>query len=169
MMDAMSVFAVILTATLLPCPDCGGAVSRRAVMCPKCGCPGEAIAESAQRAEGPVRKEPDTFLRANFGDRIEAAHPVLMDGAHYAVMDFEKVVGLQTLELMFASTNAPVAYGKPQLARSVPILRLPIEETNLVFTTEIDTNVWDTIQPRDLKDRAKMMERLNLYKKETVK
>ena len=138
-------------------------------MCPKCGCPGKAIAETSQREEEPVWKEQDTFLRADFGDRIEVARPVVMDGAHYAVMDFEKVVGLQTLELMFASTNAPVTYGKPQLARSVPILRLPIEETNLVFTTEIDTNVWDTIQPRDMKDRVKMTERLNSYKKETAK
>lgn len=31
-MDAMSVFAVILEATLSPCPDCGGEVSRRVVM-----------------------------------------------------------------------------------------------------------------------------------------
>lgn len=138
-------------------------------MCPKCGCPGEAIAESARRDEEPVPKEPDKFLRADFGDRIEVARPVVMDGAHYAVMDFDKVIGLQTLVLMFASTNTPVAYGKPQLARNVPVLRFPIEETNLVFTTEIDTNVWDAIQPRDLKDRAKMTERLNSYKKETVK
>lgn len=52
--------------SLIPCPDCGTEVSRWAVMCPKCGCPGEAIAESARRDEDPVQKDPDKFLRAAF-------------------------------------------------------------------------------------------------------
>ena len=34
-------------APLVACPDCGGKVSVRAVFCPHCGAPGEAIAEVA--------------------------------------------------------------------------------------------------------------------------
>ena len=35
-------------AQLIPCPDCGGDVSRRALMCPNCGLKGEVIAEAAK-------------------------------------------------------------------------------------------------------------------------
>lgn len=138
-------------------------------MCPGCGCRGEVIAEESAKAKHEKDVEPDKFIRADFGDRIEIARPVIMDGAHYAVIDFEKVVGVSTLELMFASTNAPIAYGKPQLAKAVPVMRFPITETNFVFTTEIDTNVWTTIQPRDLRNREKMSARLEAYRKETEK
>ena len=116
----------------------------------------------------PKVKEPDKFLRADFGNRVEVARPVIMDGNRFAVIDFEKVVGLNTLILMFATTNTTVSYGKPQLAKAVPVMRFPIAETNLIFTTEIDTNVWETIQPRDLRDREKMLERLNSYKKGVI-
>ncbi len=151
---------------LMNCPDCGKMVSRRALMCPACGCKGTVIEQAAAAlAKKPKPKEPDRFLWADFGNRREIARPVIMDGRRYAVIDFEKVVGLQTLILTFASTNAPVAYEKPQLARAVPLLRFPISETNLLFTTTIDTNTWETIQPRDLRDRAKMLERLNAYGK----
>lgn len=161
--------SVLLAVGLIACPDCGREVSPRALMCPGCGCRGEVIAEEAAKREQAEVVEPDKFIRADFGDRIEIARPVIMDGAHYAVIDFEKVVGLDTLVLLFASTNAPVAYGKPQLAKSVPVMRFPITETNFVFTTEIDTNVWMTIQPRDLRNREKMSARLEDYRKETVK
>lgn len=155
---------------LMACPDCGRQVSRRALMCPACGCKGAVIeAVAKELALKPKPKEPDRFLRANFGDRIEVAKPVMMDGQRYAVLDFKKVVGLNTLTFMFASTNTTVAYGKPQLAKAVPVLRFPIDETNLVFTTEIDTNVWETIQPRDLRNREKMTQRLEAYTKGVIK
>ena len=35
-------------AQLIPCPDCGRDVSRRALMCPNCGLNGEVIAEVAK-------------------------------------------------------------------------------------------------------------------------
>ena len=104
---------------LIDCPDCGKQVSRRALMCPACGCKGVVIEETAKELTlKPRPKVPDKCLRANFCDRIEVAKPVVMDGRRYAVLDFEKVIGLNTLVFMFASTNTTVAYGKPQLAGS---------------------------------------------------
>ncbi len=48
-------------APLVACPDCGGRVSARAVFCPHCGAPGEAIAEVGARGvvgrRGGVRGE----------------------------------------------------------------------------------------------------------------
>jgi len=35
---------------LMPCPDCGKQVSRRALMCPACGCGGEVIAAETPTA-----------------------------------------------------------------------------------------------------------------------
>lgn len=161
--------ASVEAGNIMSCPDCGGRVSKRALMCPSCGCRGEVIEKAAKEAEKKLKvKEPDKFLRADFGNRVEIAHPVIMDGARYAVIDFEKVVGLNTLILMFATTNTTVSYGKPQLAKAVPVMRFPITETNLIFTTESDTNVWETIQPRDLRNREKMLEKLSAYKKGVI-
>ena len=39
---------IALCAGLIPCPDCGRDVSRRALMCPNCGLKGEVIAEIAK-------------------------------------------------------------------------------------------------------------------------
>ena len=41
-------------AQLIPCPDCGGDVSRRALMCPNCGLKGEMIAEPAKAGDAVV-------------------------------------------------------------------------------------------------------------------
>ena len=46
--------------SLMPCPDCEAKVSRRALMCPSCGCRGEAIEEAARAlAEAEKPKKPD--------------------------------------------------------------------------------------------------------------
>ena len=42
-------------AKLTQCPDCSGKVSKRAVMCPHCGCPGEAIWKAVRIAEEAAR------------------------------------------------------------------------------------------------------------------
>ena len=55
--------------SLMPCPDCGKMVSRRALMCPNCGCKGEVIAEDAAREPPP----PDDAILADFGDRTARA------------------------------------------------------------------------------------------------
>ena len=56
----------------------------------------------------------------------------MKDGA-FAVLPASALDGLETLELFFASTNAPVAYGTPSVAQGAPLVRLPITETNLTF------------------------------------
>ena len=50
----MSYSGMVRGGNLVVCPDCGNDVSRRALMCPKCGCAGDAI-----RAEG-KQKERNT-------------------------------------------------------------------------------------------------------------
>lgn len=125
-----------VAAPLIDCPDCGGSVSSRAVMCPHCGAPAEAIAEAvaaleAKKEEAP--KEPDNVLVAKINSRECYALPVAMKDGAFAVLPADALVGLETLELFFASTNLPVAYGTPSVAQGAPLVRLPISETNLTF------------------------------------
>ena len=129
--------APLLAAPLAECPDCGGAVSPRAVMCPHCGAPGEAIAEAvAARAaaeEAEETKEPDGVLVAKVNGRECYALPVAMKDGAFAVLPADALEGLETLELFFASTNLPVAYGTPSVAQGAPLVRFPLSETNLAF------------------------------------
>lgn len=46
---AATVLALADESRLMPCPDCGKAVSKRALMCPGCGLKGEIIAEEAAK------------------------------------------------------------------------------------------------------------------------
>ena len=134
---ALTILPALLAAVpLVDCPDCGGRVSSRAVMCPHCGAPAEAIAEAvaALEAEKEVpQKTPDNVLVAKVNGRECYALPVAMKDGAFAVLPASALDGLETLELFFASTNAPVAYGTPSVAQGAPLVRLPITETNLTF------------------------------------
>ena len=134
---ALTILPALLAAVpLVDCPDCGGRVSSRAVMCPHCGAPAEAIAEAvaALEAEKEVpQKTPDNVLVAKVNGRECYALPVAMKDGAFAVLPASALDGLETLELFFASTNAPVAYGTPSVAQGAPFVRLPITETNLTF------------------------------------
>ena len=128
--------APLMAAPLVECPDCGGAVSSRAVMCPHCGAPAEAIAEAVAalaEKEEEAPKAPDDVLVAKVNGRACYALPVAMKDGSFAVLPASALAGLETLELFFASTNAPVAYGTPSVAQGAPLVRLPLAETNLSF------------------------------------
>ena len=57
---ALCALADAASLSLMPCPDCEAKVSRRALMCPSCGCRGEAIEEAARAlAEAEKPKKPD--------------------------------------------------------------------------------------------------------------
>ena len=159
----LAVTALADESRLMPCPDCGREVSKRALMCPNCGCKGEVIAEEAARlAKAEEPPPPDDAILADFGDRKERATPVMFGEKPYAVMPLEKLVGLKTLTFSFASTNAPINYASIELADQKPIVRFGITETNLLFKAEADiapTQTWTRIPPMKLKrDAAKILE-----------
>jgi len=148
---------------LMPCPDCGKIVSKRALMCPGCGLKGEIIAEEAAKlAKAEEPPPPDDKIVADFGDRKDEAMPVMFGEKPYAVMPLEKLVGLKTLTLSLASTNTPINYASIELASPMPIVRFGITETNLLFKAEADvapTQTWTRIPPMKLKkDAAKILE-----------
>lgn len=130
--------AALALMALIACPDCGREVSRRAVSCPGCGCPGAAIAERAKELE--KRKEPDAYAIAHGGAEEFRALPVMMDGAGYLVMPLEHTFGMETLNFTMASKGGTLEYGAPEVALEVPLVRFRIGETNFVFAAA-DTNV----------------------------
>ncbi len=158
---------------LMPCPDCGHEVSKRAWMCPNCGLKGEIIAQAAKELETkPKPKVPDSWVRADFGGEVCRALPVTMADGKFVVLPLEKTFGLETLLFTYASTNTAIAYGVPEVALDQPLIRFPITATNLLFATA-ETNIcselvpaavklgdavgWQTVQPRALKNHGKIL------------
>lgn len=166
--------ASVEAGNLMTCPDCGGRVSKRALMCPSCGCKGEVIEMAAkEEAAKPKPKVPDKIVRANFGSSACDALPVVMDNKRYIVLPLEKVFDIETLEFGFVSTNQTIGYDVPEVAVNQPLIRFPIAETNLLFATT-ETNVcsslaeppavriadaaaWEAVQPKALKNHGKIL------------
>ena len=155
-------------ASLMPCPDCGREVSKRALMCPNCGLKGEIIVvEAARLAKAEEPPPPDDAILADFGDRKERATPVMFGEKPYAVLPLEKLVGLKTMTFSFVSTNAPINYASIEVAGTMPLVRFGISETNLLFKAEADVapnQEWQKILPMRLKRDAEKM-----LKERTVK
>ena len=157
----LAVAALADESRLIPCPDCGREVSKRALMCPNCGCKGEVIAEEAARlAKAEEPPPPDDAILADFGGRKERATPVMFGEKPYAVLPLEKLVGLKTMTLSFVSTNAPINYASIEVANAVPLVRFGISETNLLVKAEADVapnQEWQKISPMRLKRDAEKM------------
>lgn len=140
-LTVLLVFAVaapLAAAPLVACPDCGSDVSSRAVFCPHCGAPGEAIAEaaaaaaqpddSADEAEVPAEPvpPPDAFLLARVNGRDTRALPVAFPDGPFALLPSSALDGLETLEFFFPSTSLPAAYGAPALSPGNLLVRFPL-------------------------------------------
>ena len=168
-------YSIATAATaLIPCPDCGQSVSRRAFMCPRCGCRGEVIEAAAKLLDSkPKPRIPDSVVRADFGRDVCDALPVKMSDGLFVVLPLEKVLNIETLVFSFVSTNATISYSIPEVAVDQPIIRFPITETNLLFaadTTNICSTLatpprvnvsevkdWQTIQPKALKNHGRIL------------
>ena len=113
---------------LVPCPDCGRDVSRRALMCPNCGLRGEVIAEYAKSIPEPRIGD---ILDVDCDGVKSAAIPVEMDDRKFAVLPLDPVLGVSQLRLWHK--GMPVVWSVPELAVDAPIVRLQITATNLTY------------------------------------
>lgn len=123
-----------LAAPLVNCPDCNTPVSSRAVFCPSCGCPGEAIAEeAANNSTKDNAKTPDRLIKIAADERVGFAFPVEMADGLFAVAPLEFLLSAESVSLSFTSTNASIAYLTPEVAVNAPLVRFPITQTNLAY------------------------------------
>lgn len=177
----------LTAASLVSCPDCSGLVSSRAVMCPRCGCPGEAIAVAGKDAS-----------RALTGAQLEAvcdgvdsvALPMCMDGQVFAVLPLEHVLGCGKIKLGLHGRD--IEWLTAELSVEAPVVRFRLAETNLhcwaegrgpvfegkklesmgcevsgVRSPMISTNAhlvtrlrWDVLQPKQMRNHGLQLLRL---------
>ena len=119
------------TKNLTECPDCTGKVSKRATMCPHCGCPGEAIKQAVYRAEQAAR--PKTVARV-VSDSAEGYAVAVKDGdATYVVFDAFLLANSIKLELHDVRDGKMISYNAVELAEQAGLLRLKVTSDQLVF------------------------------------
>ena len=121
---------------LTPCPDCDQPVSPRAVMCPQCGCPGEAI-KAAVAAREATERPPPVYPVATFKvGSTEGAAVDYTDGEYqYLLIDAYPLMGATSLDITPLTTNAPIPYHSMQVAAEAPLVRFKTAATNLTFLT----------------------------------
>ena len=119
---------------LIACPDCGQSVSRRAIMCPHCGCPGDAIKDAVAAHEAAERPPPIYPVAAFKTGSAQGAAVAYTDGENrYLLIDAYSLMGASTLQITPLATNAPIPYHAMQVAAEAPLVRFKTTATNLVF------------------------------------
>ncbi len=111
-------------ASLIACPDCGHEVSRRAVACPACGCPGAAITQALLAEELVNRPLPLVEVRSDIGT---GQGVVISDsGFTFVLVGADIVAGASSLELGTLSKKETVSYTRLEIAADAPLVRLAI-------------------------------------------
>lgn len=111
-------------SSLFPCPDCGKKVSRRAIMCPECGCPGAAIQEVVRLDD--ERKRPKRLVSVSSDLRKSVAVLVRQGESYYVVMDSSLIADATSLNITELGTDKVIGYSEPELASNAPLLRFKI-------------------------------------------
>jgi hypothetical protein len=133
----LAVAGAVQAGNLIECPDCEEMVSYRALLCPHCGCPGDAIKEAAAalkaEAEGPVAL-PVAQLTSDHGQGYAVA---VTDGEkRFLIMDLTLIGDSSSLTITPLTTNAPLAYWNMQVADQEPLVRFETDATNLLFMAQ---------------------------------
>lgn len=135
-------------AALILCPDCEQPVSHRALMCPHCGCPGDAIAEAAAMLTEAAEPLLSPLVRVEASAGTGYGVGVLEGGTHYVVMDARLLWEAERLTIVPTTTNTPVAYWGLQLAADVPLARFSTDATNIAYLVAAPTTEAMATQPQ---------------------
>lgn len=116
---------------LIACPDCLREVSRRALSCPHCGCPGSAITEAVAAAEQAARPLPVLHARSDCG----TGHALVIEenGTPYALLDARLLAGAESLTLVTLRDEKPVAYLRLEVAAEAGLVRLELAPQQTAF------------------------------------
>ncbi len=122
-----------VAANLTPCPDCEQMVSPRAVMCPHCGCPGDAIKEAvAEREAADMPPPPKTVVKVTTDQTIGHAVALLQRDSQYIVMDAALLADTSSLAISLLKTGDNIAYQRMQIAPDVPLVRFRIDTEDVL-------------------------------------
>ena len=123
--------SVELTTNLTQCPDCLKEVSKRAVMCPSCGCPGEAIKEALKAREEAARPK---MIVSVIADGKEGFGVAIREGEFtYIVLEAFLLANSTKLELHDLVSGANLPYTAVQLADDLPLMRLRVASDKVKF------------------------------------
>ncbi|MCE9615919.1 MAG: hypothetical protein K8T26_16735 [Lentisphaerae bacterium] len=141
----LAILACVAWATeLIPCPDCEQPVSPRAVMCPRCGCPGDVITEAAALRSQTQEPAPSFPIVHAITERSRGFAIAYAEGdARFLVVDANLVADASSLEILPLGTNTPVAYQRMQVAKDAGLVRFETPETNLLFLARAATSSAD--------------------------
>ena len=117
--------------SLTNCPDCEKEVSKRAVMCPHCGCPGDAIHSAVAYTEELARPKAVVSVISETASGVGVA--IEADGLHYVVFDAFLLAGSSILELHDVVNDKNVAYTEVQLALNTGLMRLRVDSEDLSY------------------------------------
>ena len=136
----------------------------RAVWCPGCGCPGEAIAEAARAKAEAEAPKPRAEVLVGVSDRGQFdVWPVQVAGKRYLLADLAEVEGVRTLLVSNAVHQVAVDYRAPKVAGEAPwVLFETPPATNILFRAEVPRIVgalpppaqWQASSPRQLREEG---------------
>ena len=118
---------------LIDCPDCGTAVSERAVMCPQCGCPASGIIEAVElKRVAEKMLAPYPVVRVRSDRALGYAVAIKEKNISYLMMDSTLIDGAESLSITLLTTNRPVRYKNLQLAQNMPFARFVTTSTDVI-------------------------------------
>lgn len=113
------------TTNLIDCPDCKNPVSRRAILCPNCGCPGEAIQLAVHKEEEAAR--PKSVVTV-ISEQKQGSGAVIKDEeGMFVVFDTFLLAETDLLELRSVGDNSNIPYTSIQLLKNGGLIRLKID------------------------------------------
>ena len=116
-------------SNLIKCPDCAKDVSRRAVHCPACGCPGEAITAEANRIEDARVLKPVVVITASNG----GGYGIAVDGGGKHILAFLDSVGTGEQLSLKSVTDQNVPYTAIEVAENLPLVRLAVQSDAISY------------------------------------
>jgi hypothetical protein len=114
---------------LIACPDCDHEVSRRAVSCPSCGCPGTAITLAVHAEESAKRPLPVVHVRSDLGAGLGVV--VLDRDSTFVLLSADLLAGASSLELSTLTKKEAVPYTKLEIAAEAPLVRLATSSSSV--------------------------------------
>jgi hypothetical protein len=137
MLTPLTVFA----DALIGCPDCDQPVSSRAVMCPHCGCPGDAIKEAAAKLVVEEAALENLSVVKVITDKTNGhAVAIMVSDQRFVVFDANLLVDASSMETLLINTNESVLYQDLQMANDSMLVRFGTDSTNLLYLSKAAPN-----------------------------